>query len=117
MAYFTETPNGPDDRGRTPIHEAAICGHQHVVKFLSKFSKTPNASDSDGSTPIHLAAKNYNLAPGNLETIRFLAGITDNPMVPNNDGETPLDLARKNLGGGKFHAFNADDVVEFLETL
>ena len=55
----TETPNIPDNNGRTPIHWASENGHLEIIKLLMTSSDDlTNARDNNGWTPLDVA-KDY----------------------------------------------------------
>lgn len=51
-ATLTTTSDGIE---LTPTHQAALCGHAHVVDFLIQKGADINAKTSDGLLPMHLA--------------------------------------------------------------
>ena len=51
-----ESPNTPNELGRTPIDRAASKGCTEIVKILVPLLDNPNAPDNTGWTPIHGAA-------------------------------------------------------------
>lgn len=57
-----------DSLGRTPLHWAAITGHEKVVKLLLKNGANQFAKDRSDSTPIELA-----IYFGNLQAVQALA--------------------------------------------
>ena len=48
--------NAKDERGRTPLHAAALNGHADTVKALIAAGADVNGKDKRGQTPLHLAA-------------------------------------------------------------
>ena len=88
-ACSTTNPNAPNSNGWTPIHVAALHGHEEVIKVLALFSnEDPNAPNPQGWTPIQRAAY-----LGQAGIIKILAPRTENPNAPNPYGWTPMDLA------------------------
>ena len=88
LAPLTDTPNAPDENGKTPIWCAALKGHTEIVKILAPLTDNPNAPDGYGQTPIWIAAWK-----GHTEIVKILAPLTDNPNAPNNHGGTPSSVA------------------------
>ena len=86
-----ESPNTPNELGRTPIDRAASKGCTEIVKILVPLLDNPNAPDNTGWTPIHGAA-----TYGHTDIVKILAQITDNPNAPDNDGDTPISRAAWN---------------------
>ena len=50
--------NSTDNRGRTPLYNAALCGHEDMVDYLLNHGADPNkgASWKGNQRPIHVAA-------------------------------------------------------------
>ena len=88
----TQRAKRPLPPTRTPLHYAAFCGLQTVVKALTKeHPQDVNArSPNDDSTPLHLASQE-----GHLEVARVL--VQDGANVSDQDrwGWTPLHWANK----------------------
>ena len=61
--------NAKDERGRTPLHAAALNGRSDAVKALIAAGADVNAKDERGKTPLHLAAER-----GHAETAKALTG-------------------------------------------
>lgn len=59
--------NGKDERGNTPLSEAARLGHNEVVQALLVARADVNAKDGDGRTALALAAQG-----GHDEIVRLL---------------------------------------------
>jgi len=49
--------NAKDEDGVTPLHEAALWGHNEVAELLIANGADVNARDKDGKTPLDLATK------------------------------------------------------------
>lgn len=41
--------------GRTPLHDAALWSHTHVVRLLLAAGASPTVKDKSGKTPVELA--------------------------------------------------------------
>jgi ankyrin repeat protein len=59
--------NGKDERGNTPLMEAARFGHDEVVRALLVARADARAKNSDGKTALKLAAEG-----GHTETVQLL---------------------------------------------
>ena len=42
-----------DNKGKTPLHWAALSGHKDVVELLLASKAEVNAKNNDGQTPLH----------------------------------------------------------------
>ena len=52
-------PNAQDNKGRTPLHQAAASGKiPAVIDLLLKAGADPNSRDAEGKTPWDLAQTN-----------------------------------------------------------
>jgi ankyrin repeat protein len=60
--------NARDNRGRTPLHEAAENGRKDVVELLLANKVEVNPKSNDGSTPLHEAA-----LAGHKDVVELLA--------------------------------------------
>ena len=75
----TEDINSKNDFGRTPIHEAASCGHFEVSKLIIEKIEDKNPKSNHGETPLHLAAKS-----GHFEVCKLIIENTED-INPKND--------------------------------
>ena len=82
-----------DNDGNTPLHIAALCGREEVVRELITGYKCPvNCVSSDGRTPLHLAAWK-----GHTSVVRLLLEkLGANAFCIDKNGDTALDLAALN---------------------
>ncbi len=74
--------NAKDERGRTPLHAAALNGYADTVETLIAAGADVNAKDERGQTPLHLAAER-----GHAETAKALAGDCDGSESTESPGE------------------------------
>jgi len=86
-------PDGPDNRGRTPLSWAACCGHDGVMKLLlGRKDVGPDRPDNSGGTPLLWAAKN-----GHDGAVKLLLEQEDvSPDRPDYYGQTSLSWAAWN---------------------
>ena len=92
--------NAKDERGRTPLHIAALNDHADAVSALIAAGADVNAKDNRGQTPLHLAADR-----GHSKTAKALSDAGDCPKCPEPpDGEfwvyenDPANRARVHRG-------------------
>ncbi|XP_067227984.1 ankyrin repeat and SAM domain-containing protein 1A-like isoform X5 [Chanodichthys erythropterus] len=83
--------NCVDSTGYTPLHHAALNGHNEVVEVLLRNEALTNIADNKGCYPLHLAAWK-----GDQRIVKLL--VHQGPSHPklneqNNDNETPLHCA------------------------
>lgn len=71
--------------GQTPLHVAAILGHNSIVNFLLENGADPSAQDSSGATPLHEAIR-Y----GNLGIAKALLDSGANVNACDNLGKPPV---------------------------
>lgn len=89
-------PDTVDKWGGTPLHSAAVNGHDIVARLLLGVGANPDAVRSDGSTPLHSAAAN-----GHARVALSLLKASADPDAASDDGDRPLHIA----------AFRGHDVV------
>ena len=97
VAYFVEIEgcdiNQMDFTGNTPLHWAALNGHEGAVKILlGRDGIDPDKPDNSGRIPLHHAARR-----GYEEVVKiFLERDGVNPDKPDSDDRTPLWGAAQN---------------------
>lgn len=79
--------NQQDDKGRTPLHFAALLGLNHFIDLLMRWKAEINVQDVFGLTPLHLAA-----FAGQTNSIHKLVSWGANPNVKTGIGHTPIEL-------------------------
>ncbi len=77
-----------NDDGNTPMHEAALHGREHIVRFLIQKSEDVEARNSFGQTPMMLAAQE-----GHAMVVSLLLNIGANVWAQDEEGETVLHKA------------------------
>ncbi|CAN0892564.1 Protein VAPYRIN-LIKE [Linum grandiflorum] len=89
--------NSTDSMGRTPIHAAAMNGHEKAIRFISFAGGDSDLADKKGFTPLHLAAEK-----GHLTAAKSLMEISIySKHAVNKAGKTPYDLAVENGCGSE----------------
>jgi len=83
-----------------PLAQAAVCGHEEVVKLLLDGGGEVDAADNEGWTPLHKAA-----ADGHLPVVKLLLAAGANREAQNARKQTPAMLAKQRKNA---------DVVEAL---
>ena len=73
---------------RTPLHEACIGGHKHVVKELLKYVADIDVVDSNGQASAHLAAYH-----GEAECLKVLIANGSSMALEDKQGRSPAHLA------------------------
>jgi len=83
-------PFGPDARGRTPLHLAAVYAQTTLLQALLALGCNPNTQDHEGRTPLFAALEHGSAA---LPLVRALIAHGANPETADTNGETPLGRA------------------------
>lgn len=73
---------------RTPLHEACIGGHKHVVQELLKYVTDIDVVDTNGQTSAHLAAYH-----GESECLKVLVSNGSSMGLEDKQGRSPAHLA------------------------
>ena len=80
-----------DNRGWTPLHEAAYSGHVDCIRFLSTLPGVDlNSRTWEGETPLFLAVKNL---PHSKQAVHALLKLRAKVKLGTNEGCTPLQYA------------------------
>ena len=92
FAYFQDAMlarnvNSRFDDGQTPLHLAAIYGHNAIAKYLLENNADTTVQDSSGATPLHEAVR-Y----GNVEIAKALLNSGASVNARDNLGKTPVML-------------------------
>jgi ankyrin repeat protein len=85
----------PNNKGYTPLHEAAIWGNTEIVTdILERKLIDVNVGDLDGNTVLHLAGDRKLTAGINIKTdhVKLLLEHGADPNKKNNAGNTPMHL-------------------------
>ncbi len=86
--------NATDQDGKTPLHWAAVKGHEEVVEaLLGKHGIDVNLADKNKDTPLHSVLKKDNIDINVLNALLRAEGINVNTQ--DGDNRTPLHLAAK----------------------
>ena len=86
-AMLARNVNSRFDDGQTPLHLAAIYGHNAIAKYLLENDADTTVQDSSGATPLHEAVR-Y----GNVEIAKSLLNAGANVNARDNLGKTPVML-------------------------
>ena len=84
----------------TPLHKAAIQGHERIIQLLHSHMADVNSRNYIGFTPLHLASQE-----GHLGSVLTLLQAGADPLLPNNFGALPIHMAAQH---------NHSDVVKIL---
>ncbi|KAJ8002843.1 hypothetical protein DPEC_G00163180 [Dallia pectoralis] len=82
------TPFSRDDRGYTPLHVAAICGHSLLIDLLVSKGALVNATDYHALSPLHLSCQK-----GYQGVTLLLLHYKANTDAQDNNGNTALHFA------------------------
>ena len=97
------SPNVPNHRGRTAVHQAADGGAVEMLKILLKGGGKPGIADGEGNTPLHhaadISASNWHVHDA-AGTLLLKYGADPNSL--NRRRESPLHLAVRNYVKGGF---------------
>jgi ankyrin repeat protein/nucleoside phosphorylase len=88
---FQKLENRRDSGGMTPLHYAALKGHDAVVRLLIGGKADVNAKDNYGLTALYWAALN-----GHEAVVRLLIDGKADVNAKDNEGKTALDWAARN---------------------
>ena len=72
----------------TPLHKAAIHGHERIVKLLLSHKADVNSRSKTEATPLHLASQE-----GHLASVVALLQAGADPLLPQVDGALPIHSA------------------------
>ncbi len=86
-AMLARNVNTRFDDGQTPLHLAAIMGHNAIAKYLLECDADTGVQDSSGATPLHEAIR-Y----GNIEIAKALLNSGADVNAKDNLGKTPVML-------------------------
>ena len=86
-AMLARNVNSRFDDGQTPLHLAAIYGHNAIAKYLLECDADTTVQDSSGATPLHEAVR-Y----GHLEIAKALLNSGADVNAKDNLGKTPVML-------------------------
>lgn len=91
-------PNARDDRGNTPLHEAAAGDGASLsaISALAEAGADPNAQNIDGDTPLHVA---YSCGFEYGRVVPAMIALGADPRIGNRHGESVTDIARSMIRG------------------
>ena len=79
-----------NNKGRTPLHLAAMWGYIRVIQYLLDRGADINARDNKGYTPLHYAAEGCE-----TRAVKLLLRRGADPTARNAEGKTPADVAKE----------------------
>jgi len=86
-----EGARSTDNRGWTPVHEAAVNGHSAIIRYLSSVpGVNMNAATWEGETPLFLACKHL---PQTKQAVHTLLKLRVRVNIATNEECTPLQFA------------------------
>lgn len=89
IAAYPEGPLIGDNRGVTPMLEAATAGHGNIVRLLLEFDPSgPKRCDHMGGTPMTASVQH-----GDVETVRAMRDACQEAVELSQGRPSPLDLA------------------------
>jgi 26S proteasome non-ATPase regulatory subunit 10 len=88
VPYILSYPNAQDERGWTPIHFAATCGHLQITNLLSNRGANVHSRKEHRRTPLHLTAFS-----GDGDMARWLVVHGANIHSRDDPGRTPFSVA------------------------
>ena len=72
----------------TPLHEAAILGHERIIQLLLSHKADINSRSRREATPLHCASQE-----GHLASVVTLLQAGADPLLPDDDGGLPIHYA------------------------
>ena len=84
----------------TPLHSAAINGHERIIQLLVSHKADVNSRERTECTPLHLASQE-----GHLACVATLLHAGADPLLPAKDGALPIHMAAQ---------YNHSEVVRIL---
>ena len=72
----------------TPLHEAALSGHERIIDLLISQKADVNSRSRTEDTPLHCAS-----SEGHLASVVTLLQAGADPLLPRHDGQLPIHKA------------------------
>lgn len=88
LLHFRANVNAADDRGWTPLHEAASTDNAEITTLLLQRSAFPDVASLDGQTPLHRAS-----ITGYHDNVKALLDFDADMDATDQNGLTPLHAA------------------------
>ena len=91
LAAGTDVEESEPKTQFTPLHKAAIRGHERIIQLLLSHKADVNSRNRKGLTPLHMASQE-----GHLACVKKLLKAGADPLLAQVDGALPIHRAASN---------------------